>query len=288
MGIYDREYYRDDGPQGFSLERITGGRSVVTILLIINIAVFVLDGILAEAPPKVLLSLYETDISKPWLWFRCLTYGFAHADFNHILGNMIGLFFFGRAIEGLLGPKRFLWMYLTALIAGSVVWMIGTLGTQSDVTRVLLGASGGVVATVLLFCLHYPHQKVYLMMVLPMPAWVLGIAIVLSDVYGALGRPGAGVAFGVHLVGTAYAFLYFKTHWDISQLSPGGLGGLTKALRPGPKLRVHNPNRPQADDTLAQKADEVLKKLHQQGEASLTARERKILEDYSRRIKQKR
>lgn len=294
MGIYDRDYYRDE-PEGFSLERLTGGRSVVVTLIIVNVAVFLLDALFATpgysptGPVSSFLGLYDENLTQPWYWFRFVTYGFAHADAQHILFNMVGLFFLGRAVEAMLGGRTFLWMYLTALVAGSVVWMIGTRAV--DQPQMLLGASGGVVATVVLFCFFYPHQKVLFMMVIPMPAWVLGVMIVGGDLWGALSRPEAGagndIAFGVHLVGAAYAFLFYKTRWELSKLLPSKWSSVRKPFQRKPNLRVHQPE-PNVDDSLARKADEVLKKLHEQGEASLTARERKVLEDYSRSVKQRR
>ena len=146
----------------------------------------------------------------------------------------------------------------------------------------------GVVATVVLFCFFFPHQKVLFMMFIPMPAWVLGIFLVGSDLWGAIVRPeGSSIAFGVHLVGAAYAFVYYKTRWDMSRLAPGNWGGAASLLKRKPKLRVHQPDQ-DTDDQLAREADEVLRKLHEQGEASLSPRERRILEDYSRRVKQRR
>ena len=63
-------------------------------------------------------------------------------------------------------------------------------------------------------------------------------------------------------------FRGFKRHWT------------------GPRLKVHNPQEP-AEDGLESRADEILEKLHRHGEASLSARERRILEEYSRKMKQK-
>jgi hypothetical protein len=52
------------------------------------------------------------------------------------------------------------------------------------------------------------------------------------------------------------------------------------------KLKLHDPDRKlqkEADD-----ADRLLAKIHEQGESSLTASERKLLERYSRRQREKR
>jgi hypothetical protein len=56
-------------------------------------------------------------------------------------------------------------------------------------------------------------------------------------------------------------------------------------FRRRPPLKVHDPERFYQDRDA--EADRALEKLHTQGEASLTAKERQILEDYSRRMRQK-
>jgi hypothetical protein len=62
------------------------------------------------------------------------------------------------------------------------------------------------------------------------------------------------------------------------------LGSVKKFFR-RPKLKIHAPEP--TYDNLDAEADRVLEKLHQEGEASLTPRERRVLEDYSRRMRQK-
>jgi hypothetical protein len=51
-------------------------------------------------------------------------------------------------------------------------------------------------------------------------------------------------------------------------------------------LRVHDPDA--VDDTLDKEADRILEKVHRTGEQSLSGRERRILEKYSRRMREKR
>jgi hypothetical protein len=97
------------------------------------------------------------------------------------------------------------------------------------------------------------------------------------------GRAGT-TAWQAHLGGAAFAFLYLQFRWSLSRLLPSQVKW--KWPRRGPKLRVHRPDTD--DDALDQEADRVLAKLHREGEQSLTGRERRILEKYSRRIREKR
>ncbi len=62
-------------------------------------------------------------------WFTCfmegeiwrmVTYQFLHANFGHILFNMWALFFFGPAVERIMGPRKFLLYYLGCGVAGAL------------------------------------------------------------------------------------------------------------------------------------------------------------------------
>ena len=296
MGIYDREYYRgDDGPRVFSMG---GSRTMVTNLLIANIAIFVIDALLTPAAPPGAraemgtlnrwLAVKPEMLTQPWNWWRFLTYGFAHDGARHIFGNMLGLFFFGRSIEGVYGSRRFLGMYLTAILAGSVIWALRVYLTSPEAVGIsLVGASGAITAIVLLFCLHFPRQMVLFMLVIPMPAWVLGVILVFLNVSGYMQPPGGGapIAYDVHLIGAAYAYLFYRTGFELGQWISPDLLNKFKRLSSRPKLKVHNPDR--VDEQLDRRADSVLEKLHREGEGSLSAAERKVLEEYSRRMKQK-
>jgi len=300
MGIYDRNYYKDDQAGGsfFSMNSGLNGRSMVIVLIAINVVVFVLDAFSPRANASDIgslssfLALNESDALQPWYWFRLLTAGFAHANASHIFGNMLVLFFFGRPIESLYGAKRFLWMYLTAALAGNLIWLIVELVAGQPGNSSVLGASGATTAVFLLFCMHFPHQKIFLILFpfFGIPAWIMGILFVGSDIIGQLGLKTSNVAFLVHLVGAAYAYLFFKTRWSLGEMLPAGLTsgavGFSNPLKSKPKLKVHDPDGP-PDDKLAEQADKILQKLHEQGESSLTGRERRILEQYSRSIKQR-
>ena len=211
---------------------------------------------------------------------------------------MLGLFFLGQPVESLYGRNAFLRVYLTAIVLCSVVWCATQnllMVTQSDPTygrALLLGASGAVTTIVMLFILNFPKQTILFMMFIPMPAWVLGVLIVLMNLFGMQGGSqatgGQRIAYDVHLVGAAYGWLYFRTRWEVGSLWGGSWPRwlqLPQRKTTRTKLKLHRP--PEAYNALEEKADAVLDKLYREGESSLTPSERKILEDYSRRMKQK-
>ena len=177
---------------------------------------------------------------KPWLWFRFLTYGFLH-DFKapfHLAFNMLGLFIFGRIMERQMGPMEFLRFYLVSIVAGGVIGAANSLlamqllGSPPGLT---VGASGGVVAIVILFAFHFPHQEILLMFVLPVKAWMAAVGFVAMDLAGALGLTanmgGSNVAFLVHLAGAGFAALYFRQQWNLSFLAIDAIAEIPRKFR---------------------------------------------------------
>jgi len=304
MGIYDREYYQDDyGQRGFSFGGQRQQMMMVTKVVIVTAVIFVLD-IFSGGNVSAFLGLDLVFYRRPWLVYQLLGYGFVHAGVWHIALNMFVLWMFGRFIEERLGRREFLFFYLASIVFAGLVWLIcqHVWLLSSEQGRVLLeqvqpggkwpslvGASGGVVAVFLIFVLYYPKQTVYLWGILAMPAWVLGAFIIgINLIQGITGTAGV-TAWEAHLGGAAFAFLYLRSGISFDRLfsrvaerRPSGW----KFPRRGPKLRVHDPDG--SDQRLAAEADRILDKVHREGEQSLTGRERRTLEKYSRRVRGRR
>ncbi len=118
------------------------GAPVVTYSLIgITLAVFVLQLLpgLALTPRLWYAGVYSIPGNfEPW---RMLTSVFVHSTglIFHVLLNMYTLWIFGQLLEGLLGRRRFLALYLIAGLGGSVgVLWLGDPGTA------VVGASGAI------------------------------------------------------------------------------------------------------------------------------------------------
>ena len=295
MGIYDRDYYRE--PQsGFSLRT---PRTIVGTLILVNAALFLANGLLTpgKGPADLgiisnLLAVSNQTLSRPWLWWQFLTYGFVHAGPMHIIFNMIQLWFLGRVVEQHYGRGEFLRLYLVMLVVGSVVWVASNVifepqyvlanGLQIPRLYHLIGASGAVSGVVFLFVLNFPHQTLHLFPIpIPIKAWVIGVLLIVGNLVGAMDKQ-SNTAFSVHLVGIGFAFIYFRNRWNLQRLSLGGFSRLKR----GPRLKIHDPSRD--DSQMSREVDRILEKIHHQGEDSLTRKERRILENASRKYQQRR
>jgi len=207
--------------------------------------------------------------------------------------NMFVLWMFGRDVEAVYGRAEFLRVYLVMLVAGSLGWAVLNRLEAPGVDYELIGASGAVVGIFVLFCLNFPRRTVLLFFVLPVPAWVAGLLLIIPDVFGAVAMPNSNIAFTVHLIGAALALLYFRARWNFGRLWPRRISWPWHWSWPrsGPRFRVHDPDPDDAgpqDQELSAEVDRILEKIHREGEASLTARERRTLEDASRRYQEKR
>ncbi|ADB19392.1 Rhomboid family protein [Pirellula staleyi DSM 6068] len=288
MGYQDRDYIRDETPYGGGLANFSA-----TVQLMIVCGVIYLADLLTTSNGKHYisdtLSVNATSFLHPLEWWKFLTAGFVHsARPSHIIGNMIGLYFFGTAIEGRSGRWEFLRFYLLAIVFSSIFWCVTEyyFGNPLSTAR---GASGGVTAVVILYCLLYPRSTILLMMFIPMPAWLAGILIIGGDVLQ-LQNQGANIAFTAHIGGALFALAYWSLGINLGRFWPVEkarelLSRVTSSRRNSPDLRIHDPE--QYYDDLDAEADRVLEKLHRDGESSLSPRERRVLEDYARRMRQK-
>lgn len=288
MGIYDRDYYREDGPRWGG----TSAQSMVAILILVNVAVYFLDAIWGGGGglrgPTRLQSLFQLDPQvwrRPWELYQLLSYGFLHDERNiwHLVFNMLGLYFFGRDVEHVYGRREFLRVYVSLIVSAGLVWLVTTNLAVQNPTAGLIGASGGVMGLMVIFVMHFPRRVFHIWGVLPVQAWALAVIYIAVDLFG-LGDATSGVAHTAHLGGAAFGYLYYRTRWCLA--TPISTEYLARLFNRRPKLKVH-PD-PSEEERLTEAVDRILEKISASGEASLTASERRTLEQASRRYQQRR
>ena len=221
----------------------------------------------------------------------------------HIVFNMAMLYVFGRMVESRMGSAEFLRFYLISIIVGGFIGAITGLvmnsvpaaaesGNAIELAAPTIGASGGVLALVVMFACYFPQQELFLWGIVKMKAWVLAALCVGMDLLGSLYAIAGGetsTAFTVHLAGAGFALAYHYGHWNFRWLSLGSVPDIRSKMRQRSrrmKLKLHDPDKKLRKE--ADEADRLLAKIHQTGEESLTSSERKLLERYSRRQREKR
>jgi membrane associated rhomboid family serine protease len=311
MGIYDRDYIRRRGP-GY-LDAWASQGSACATLIAINVVVFILQFVFVTHPIHSVGwsgSLRAVSIVQNWfaldpakvmqgeIW-RLLSYAFLHdtSTWTHITFNMLFLWWFGREVEVIYGKREFLLIYLTAAVLGGIAFTVWSVASNRE--ALCVGASGAVTAVMVLCAFHFPSRIIYVFMILPVPIWLFVGFQVCQDVFAFFGGIQNGTAVTVHLAGAAFAFGYYKLHWNISSI-----GASLRPWRSGtyrrPTLRVVHggddlaepvgvvaPPGGTLDEQLEAKLDAVLEKVARHGQASLNENEREILlrasEIYKRR-----
>jgi hypothetical protein len=138
-------------------------------------------------------------------------------------------------------------------------------------------------AVVMLAAMLYPRMTVLFMFVIPIEFRWLAVMYVVADLSGFL-QGGSNVAHVAHLGGAAFGIAYKYYNWSITRLWSRIRSRSPRSWAPPvnrPKVRIYEPQ----PENLDEQVDAILDKIHREGEASLTERERSILKDASRRYK---
>jgi membrane associated rhomboid family serine protease len=281
------------GPRGFGGGGglFGGGRLPLFTkwLLIINVAVFVVDRVLARmflehipgVRPDYILETWgyfsaDTAILQGQVW-RFITMQFLHFDGWHVFMNMLAVFFFGPMVERHFGSKRFLAFYLLCGAAGAVcyllLWLIGVV--VGDPSVHMLGASAGVFGILVAAAKFAPDTKVLLMFIIPIPLKVLVWFWIGVEVYNVLAmghtqNSNAGGSAG-HLGGAAVGILLVMRprllDWADS-ISDWGKHQFKRKVKQKQQRR---------EQSLDDQVDKILDKVREHGLQSLSEREKQIL-----------
>lgn len=255
-------------------------------LLIANGVIFLVTLAVPALVPYLALPPFRL-LYQPW---SVVTYMFVHADFFHLLFNMLALFFFGPPLEERWGGHEFLKFYLIAGLGGAALSMLFP-------HSLVLGASGAVYGVMVGFAYFWPENPIYIWGIFPIKAkWLVAFLVGISLFYS-VGGAQSGVAHLAHLGGAAAAFGYLKSPW-----APPAWGAVRRPRRPGrwrllssgrrkdstpvePVTPVKTRSEKREERRVLDDVDRILDKISVSGLSSLTEEERRRLDDASRRFR---
>jgi membrane associated rhomboid family serine protease len=255
-------------------------------LLAANVAVYVLAAAFVTGPWFIeLVGFTPQDAARrPWTF---LTYMFAHASLLHLVVSSLMLVLFGPPVERRMGGGAFLRYYLLCGLGGPLAAFALVLLTSGAAPFV--GASAAVFGVALAFTLAWPEARVYVFpLPWPLPAsWLVALLAIMAVVPFVLEVRDGGVSHLAHL-----GFLYLKGGQALERR-----GQLPDGVAPAqPVLVAHQsesaaaqtpadaPPRP-ARDEAADEMNRVLDKIARRGLSSLTAAERRFLDEVSRQLR---
>ena len=155
------------------------------------------------------LILWPPAVERRKQYDRLLGYGFVHADWMHLLFNMITLWSFGTAVERafsqMITPAGYVLFYLSAIVVSILPTYISH---RRDPNYRSLGASGGVSAVLFSFILFDPWSTLIIFPIpLPIPAFLFAVLYVGYSIW--MDRRGRdNVNHSAHLWGAAYGVLF--------------------------------------------------------------------------------
>lgn len=139
---------------------------------------------------------------------RLLTAGFLHGDVGHLAFNMLTLYFFASEVAAVVGPGRFLAIYLASIVVG---FLPSTLLHLNDKRYASLGASGGVAGVMFSAIVLHPSMRLALMFVpVPFPALYYALAYLAYNAYSAY-RSRDGINHEAHFAGALVGLA--MTYW---------------------------------------------------------------------------
>jgi membrane associated rhomboid family serine protease len=280
---------------------------------------FLQETILRDGLLRDWFGFHASDLNARRLW-TTVTYMFVHGGLLHLAFNMYMLWVFGRRVERAWGSTTFTWFYLWCGVSGWFFhWMFTTGG------GVLVGASAAILGVAVAYASRWPDDELYVFGVVPMKVrWLVAFMAVLSVVMALVTMgSGGGTAFAAHLGGMFGGWLYLRGPNAQSidrirrRIAPApDYGDETPRAVPRHGARPRE-REPEVDDIVAQSKaamartrppvaqvasapaaplgvkaeraamDLLLDKIADQGMGSLTRDERALLEEMSRKLRER-
>jgi hypothetical protein len=190
---------------------------------------------------------------------------------------------FGRELEYYWGSMEFLKYYIICGIGAGVIQMITAI-MGGDAMIPTVGASGAIFGILVAYGMYFPNRQILLWFVFPMSARTLVIMFAVLELVMGIQNPHGGIARFAHLGGMLVGFLYLKRNmliWKSKQLM-AGRSAPTGNRRPSHREPVISPEE---EARRKVEIDRILTKISQEGMGSLTAEEKRLLEDSAQRAR---
>jgi membrane associated rhomboid family serine protease len=298
MGIGDRAYMRDRAAPRTPI-------SLTAWVVGILVGFFILN-LIQESAHADFLGWMELNENQPraWQWLTC---ALLHKEFWHLLGNALVLWWTGATVEQEHGPVRFLQVLLGGALIGALTWYLTGLGGPHN--SALIGISAGVYALMLVALLDKLDHQITLLLFFFLPVtlkvrWLLIVTTLFTVLgWGFSELPGRhawgawkaawepnGIAHSAHLGGLIFGWLAWRylnrTNWAPSYAQvqePMPTDAPSPAFEPEtecfPSGNLPTPAQARAE------MDRLLDKISAGGFGSLTASEKRRLEELSARLR---
>lgn len=253
------------GMKGTVVLRLMG---VTVAIYLIGFILYLASGAAFDAAMAALALTPSKVFGSGFVW-QIVTFGFLHhpADVLGILFNLIFFCWMGLALEAVWGGRRFLFFCLAATIFTALCYCAASYLLYP--VSMVMGMSGMLMATLMVYTLWWPNRTVYFFFIIPMRIWHLTVLVVLISVLITLSSYRGNLLGGMvnlsYLGGLLFGWLVLRAgRWHLRLVQFRERAEL--------ELQRHDEAR----------LDEVLDKVHREGMNSLSWGERRFLKRYSR------
>ncbi|MDR3093498.1 MAG: rhomboid family intramembrane serine protease [Bacteroidales bacterium] len=182
---------------------------IVVLTAVVSIAAFSRRDIFG----KLLFNPYQVYHRKEW--YRLITHGLLHADWVHLIVNMLVLFSFGGSVEYYFSAMSDMtWIkypsvwYLAFYIMALIVSSLTTLKKhKEDVWYSSVGASGAVSAVLFFSIFFEPHNTLLFMGIVPIKAYIFGPLYLVYSWYASR-KNADNINHDAHLLGALWGFAF--------------------------------------------------------------------------------
>lgn len=184
--------------------------SITLIIIVITIGISVWAWNDPRIMARWIMNPYEVDRKKQY--YRLLTSGFLHADWSHLIFNMLSFYFFGSVVEQifgfLFGPAYAIWLISFYLVAIIVSDLPTYFKHRHNPGYNSLGASGGVSAIIFATIIFRPLVPLMLMFIpIPIPGFIFG-GLYLAYSYYESRRGYGNINHDAHLYGALFGIIF--------------------------------------------------------------------------------
>jgi membrane associated rhomboid family serine protease len=285
--LSDRPYMRE----AYQREKTPFLVWLISALIAVSVVELVFTFLLHTPGFDHLVALSSAGIRDGRLW-TLLTYPFVHRGPLHLIGVVLALFFVGRELTPQVREQRLLGLAIVATLVGGLAW----LGVHYDRPGDMLGATNILWCYFTVFACLFPNREVSFLVFFVLPitlrpkqiAWAM-IAIDLVGLMVTELQPAKYLSYEVphsaHLAAMLVGWIYYRYMHDANWLVVRARGDFeakparrTRKALPPPAVEVDVTPAPSREDLRAQ-IDRILDKINSHGFASLTAAEKRMLDE---------
>ena len=264
--------------------------TIIEKLIYLNIAAFLLTLLITvfqglyKGEQNFLVEWFSLDnnldafLTKPW---SIISYGFLHADFIHLIFNMITLYFIGNLFIQYFTEKQALTFYILGTLFGGFLYVISQnyFPLFEGINTTLVGASAGISAIFIGIATYMPHYQIKIRFIGFIKFWHLAAIWLAFDVVGLIGT-NAGGSFS-HLGGSLFGYLYVQQasnkKTNISTIFSSFFKRKEKPLKTVHKSAKRKQKTVKNSNQNQEKIDVILDKISKSGYDTLTKTEKEFL-----------